>query len=830
MDFTIAEYVEKYFKGEINFGEIKDKKKLYSTKLDKYKYNTVIRLLIYWEKYLNKKITKLDFLLALRNYLLVFKISMNEIGNFDEEDYKDVAIKKDSENKIFCVIDTPKYMDSKILEQGFMKNIKVEKVLSNKYILNVSPFITKLTGFEEFKSIEQKLAVTGALNTPNGYTTLVALQTGGGKSLITQSIAYQNGIGLTIVVVPTVSLAIDQVRAAQRNILHDTNDEIQCYYSGIIKERKNKIFSDIKAKKLKLLFISPEALIKNKMFKDIVKEANDTKYLRNIVIDEAHIVIEWGSFFRVDYQCLEPWRKALADNNAGLRTILLSATFGNRTIENLKSMFTSEDKWIEIRCDKLRKEPRFQLVKAHDLRDKRNKIVELIKCLPHPLIVYVSAPYEAKSVKELLMKNNITNLELFTGATKSNERERIIKDWSDDNIDIIIATSAFGVGVDKNDVRSVLHLYIPSTPNEYYQELGRGGRDGLPSLSVMCIIPKIDLATTRGKLEKVLSPEKILVRWTTMLNSMKSKRSHGIYSIDTSIKPNYNDDDYYYDDYTSEMHKRWNIYVVLLFRRAGLIKIVDIVLASTKFDYIIMIEILDSRIINSDDKSLELITQIRDEEWMNLEHDFNLIKKGIVNSGILCWSEMFCRTYNLVSEYCGGCNKHNKIINVEPKRFSLLKDIPKPFKVVDDRIKKLWRNTNEIFVLLENENFQNLADIINKGINLIIVDNINNINSTKSLLSMLDKESNANIIGFKELEELLKKNSFYYLSGSAVVLYDENSKKIYDKIVKIQKIEKACKLKVIHVFKSDLKLDSIDKRVSSIIDGPKIDYNLIERM
>ena len=106
---------------------------------------------------------------------------------------------------------------------------------------------------------------------------------------------------------------------------------------------------------MKLLFISPEALIKNEQFQKLINEANDRKYIKNIVIDEAHIVVEWGDFFRVDYQCLSPWRNELLKVTPEIRTFLLSATFQDDTVKILKRMFSEEGKWIEIRCDSLRK-------------------------------------------------------------------------------------------------------------------------------------------------------------------------------------------------------------------------------------------------------------------------------------------------------------------------------------------------------------------------------------------------------------------------------------------------------------------------------------------
>ena len=128
------------------------------------------------------------------------------------------------------------------------------------------------------------MCVYGALNTPAGYTTLISMPTGGGKSLVTQAVSYKEN-GLSIVIVPTVSLAIDQKRVARKNIKISTDNEIFYYYSGC--QKLGEISKAIKDQTAKLLFISPEALIKNEQFKELVNEANQSRYLKNIIIDEA---------------------------------------------------------------------------------------------------------------------------------------------------------------------------------------------------------------------------------------------------------------------------------------------------------------------------------------------------------------------------------------------------------------------------------------------------------------------------------------------------------------------------------------------------------------
>lgn len=820
---AIEQHVEAYLNN--NTTEPLKMTETIGSSLDVFLFNTAKRLLIAYKKNKDGQAGTDVLLIALRNYLLVYQTEI-AIADDDFLVENEYGILKNAEGKYYAILDLPSYVNADFVNQAYQrKDVMTGEIKQEDVFYGTNAFIYRLTKYKSFKSLEQKLAVFGALNTPEGYTTLVSLPTGGGKSLITQTMGYQQN-GLTIVVVPTVSLAIDQVRSAKNNIKHNTDNEIFCYYSGIENSRKEELRNAILQEKARLLFISPEALIKNTAFKQMISDANAKKYLKNLIIDEAHIVIEWGDFFRVDYQILEAWKNELQVANAQLRTILLSATYTRSTVLNLRQMFGVGEKWIEVRCDALRKEPRYLLVKANGYTDKRRKLVELIKKLPHPMVVYVNSPREAEDIKKLLGTARINSLETFTGATKSTERERIIRDWTDDKIDLIIATSAFGVGVDKGDVRTVLHLYIPDTPNQYYQELGRGGRDGLTSLSVMCINPSDDIDSAYKRMNKVLSPDKIWGRWQSMLNSDTSPWYKGMCTLDTAVKPKYNvttgDED------ASEIDVQWNVYVILLLRRYNYISIKSMIYDASNDCYKIRVSLNKEELKDKDVDPPQFIQDMRDKEAKGFENEIKRIIRGIDNSQSLCWSEMFFDTYDMVSAYCGGCEKHKLPEAMENGKFPLLLPVREPRKTVSLELKKICQNAMESLLIGEEDNYSILNRFLSAGVSIVILDDVNLDHSFDLILNM-DTASNIMILGIKEYRELCKISASFYISGGVLAIYnsDGDSALAFCNTLKRYKVEDVC---LIHYARNDFFIQKVQKPLSAMINGPKVDSYILERM
>lgn len=785
--------------------------------------NTVKRLVKAHSLYQIDDAYKNDYILGLRDYLITYDVAIrieqdgflkgNEFGiSFDEV-----------ELKYFASYQLQGNINEKFVKEAFIKGIDDKKNTEEANLVS-DPMISELTGYRytKFKSLEQKLAVYGALNTPDGYTTLVSLPTGGGKSLVTQTISYQKE-GLTIVIVPTVSLAIDQERVTKDVIKRDNNDEeIYSYSSGV---NLGPILKAIKEKKAKVLFISPEALLENPAFAETIKEVNKSRYLKNIVIDEAHIVVDWGAAFRVDYQCLEAWRNMLLMTNPSLRTILLSATFEDKCVEILKNFFEINGRWIEIRCDALRHEPRYCIIRTKNNKEKENSIIEMVRKLPHPMIVYVARPVDADHIKKLLADSGINNVKTFTGLTGAAQRRKLIDEWVNDEFEIMIATSAFGVGVDKGDVRTVIHTYIPQNANTYYQELGRGGRDRLPCLSVMCLHPE-DTTIGRDRItKKVLTPEKIIGRWDSMYNNSKSIRlPNNRVFIDTSIRPNYADVDEFDDSPTSDADRNWNIYILLFLRRYNMIQILEVKIDNGR--YMILIEIEDDQLRLIDDELKAYIESVREVEWEFYNTSYNAISNAVRSNCKECISELFTDTYSKVYEFCAGCNAHNDSIVGDIPKFPLKNRVSEPLRSLSEEQTALFGDAQELVVIANKVDQKELMNkLVEKGISLIIVPD--KYKYSESLLNMKAKK-NIMIVGLEEAFQLTSKRGFFFTSGLVAVIYPEDEKEIGQQYVVVK--NNLCgkpSTKVIHIIEKNAYVAEAGKSFVELVDGPSLQPNVV---
>lgn len=755
---------------------------------------------------------QIEFECSLRNFLLYLKTSVT-IKGYNLLTPNRFGLKVNySNNSIYANFELPNYVNETFVRTTF-DNQQVQKVADDTAIKAVNPYIYKLTKqkFRTFKSIEQQLAVMGALRVPAGYTAMVAMSTGGGKSLITQTVSYQYDNSLTIIIVPTISLMLDQQRNASSIIKPDNKKEIMYYHSGC---NVDELISALDKNLVRMLFISPEALIKNIRIQDSILKANSKGYLKNLVIDEAHIIIEWGASFRVDFQCLDSFKRLLVKDNPSLRTYLLSATFSKKVVDNLKMFYGDDDRWIEIRLDALRKEPRFDIIKCNSYTEKHDRIKELVCKLPRPMIIYVNSPDDAEKVQHELAKVGFDNTRIFTGKTKSIDRERIINEWISDKFDLMIATCAFGVGVDKKDVRTVIHSYIPSSADQYYQECGRGGRDGLPCLSVM-LYTDDDIKATMSMTQKVLTVEKLCGRWFSMLNNRKTNIRLDSIVIDTSVKPNYSDTDSFYVD-VNNADITWNVYVILLLRRARMIEITDVKYSDDR--YIFNIRLIDKRIRFDCEQTIEIFNSIRDDESKSIYMEIKELTSKLRRVGKSCWSSMFNDIYLLTEEYCAGCNNHNDIRSERGNHFPLKKPIFYPVSIPEGKLCDVMTGTKEMLIICEEDSYEIIQNLL-IGADIIIIPDEPEL-AFRLLNSKIIKPTQY-CMGYSEFFDLSRMNSYYYLSGN-IVFYIGDDQELAERVLNISHDKEYNR---VYVVNSDFYIAKRNKNISELVNGAcKYDY------
>lgn len=755
---------------------------------------------------------QIEFECSLRNFLLYLKTSVT-IKGYNLLTPNRFGLKVNySNNSIYANFELPNYVNETFVRTTF-DNQQVQKVADDTAIKAVNPYIYKLTKqkFRTFKSIEQQLAVMGALRVPAGYTAMVAMSTGGGKSLITQTVSYQYDNSLTIIIVPTISLMLDQQRNASSIIKPDNKKEIMYYHSGC---NVDELISALDKNLVRMLFISPEALIKNIRIQDSILKANSKGYLKNLVIDEAHIIIEWGASFRVDFQCLDSFKRLLVKDNPSLRTYLLSATFSKKVVDNLKMFYGDDDRWIEIRLDALRKEPRFDIIKCNSYTEKHDRIKELVCKLPRPMIIYVNSPDDAEKVQHELAKVGFDNTRIFTGKTKSIDRERIINEWISDKFDLMIATCAFGVGVDKKDVRTVIHSYIPSSADQYYQECGRGGRDGLPCLSVM-LYTDDDIKATMSMTQKVLTVEKLCGRWFSMLNNRKTNIRLDSIVIDTSVKPNYSDTDSFYVD-VNNADITWNVYVILLLRRARMIEITDVKYSDDR--YIFNIRLIDKRIRFDCEQTIEIFNSIRDNESKSIYMEIKELTSKLRRVGKSCWSSMFNDIYLLTEEYCAGCNNHNDIRSERGNHFPLKKPIFYPVSIPEGKLCDVMTGTKEMLIICEEDSYEIIQNLL-IGADIIIIPDESEL-AFRLLNSKIIKPTQY-CMGYSEFFDLSRMNSYYYLSGN-IVFYIGDDQELAERVLNISHDKEYNR---VYVVNSDFYIAKRNKNISELVNGAcKYDY------
>lgn len=298
---------------------------------------------------------------------------------------------------------------------------------------------------------------------------LAVLPTGTGKSLIYQ-IAGQVLGGLTVIVSPLISLMQDQVARlnAQGNKRAVALNSMQGY------KVKQVILENLT--QFDYLFIAPETLMQENVLAKLV-----TVDIHLLVIDEAHSIAQWGPDFRPDYlQLGQLYHKFKMP-----RLLLLTATAGTDVKQALHQQFTTPLPLIEVTYSVNRANIHLRTETLPNEKLKQQRLIALVDFLPGAGIVYLSSKKQANQLTQLLRSKTTARVATYHGDVENEQRFAIQQQFMHDQIDIIVATSAFGMGIDKNDIRWVIHYHLANDLESYLQEIGRAGRDQKPAIAIL---------------------------------------------------------------------------------------------------------------------------------------------------------------------------------------------------------------------------------------------------------------------------------------------------------------------------------------------------------
>ncbi|HET6993661.1 MAG TPA: ATP-dependent DNA helicase RecQ [Chitinophagaceae bacterium] len=322
-------------------------------------------------------------------------------------------------------------------------------------------------GYDSFRPLQEDII----LSVLSGRDTLALMPTGGGKSLCYQVPALARN-GMCLVISPLIALMKDQVENLRRR-----NITAYAIYSGMTRQEVVHTLKTVINSNCRFLYVSPERL-ETALFKEYLPGM----HVNLIAVDEAHCISQWGYDFRPPYLRIAALREELA----GIPVLALTASATREVQDDICSRLSYPSKgslqdWKIFRQSFERPNLSYSVFKV----DSRiNKIIEILAKVPGSGIVYCKSRRRTKEISELLQLQNIS-ADFYHAGLGQEERSRKQEEWIANTTRIIVCTNAFGMGIDKPDVRTVIHADVPDCVENYYQEAGRAGRDGKRSYAVL---------------------------------------------------------------------------------------------------------------------------------------------------------------------------------------------------------------------------------------------------------------------------------------------------------------------------------------------------------
>ena len=327
--------------------------------------------------------------------------------------------------------------------------------------MNYRQILRQYWGYDDFRGIQREIIESIG----SGHDTLGLMPTGGGKSITFQVPALAKE-GTCIVITPLIALMKDQVaNLRQRGI------RAAAIYSGLTREEiiitlENCIFGDIR-----FLYVSPERLSSD-LFQTKLRHMK----VSFITVDEAHCISQWGYDFRPSYLEIAKIRQLLP----GIPVLALTATATPTVVDDIQDRLS----FAEKRVFRMSFERENLAYIVRHAEDKQKELVHILRSMKGSAIVYARSRRRTKEMADMIQQAGITATFYHAGLDSVVKDERQ-KAWQDDQVRVMVATNAFGMGIDKPDVRVVIHIDCPDSIEAYFQEAGRAGRDGLKAYAVL---------------------------------------------------------------------------------------------------------------------------------------------------------------------------------------------------------------------------------------------------------------------------------------------------------------------------------------------------------
>ena len=328
-------------------------------------------------------------------------------------------------------------------------------------------------GYDDFRGIQADII----RSIGEGRDTLGLMPTGGGKSICFQVPAIAR-FGMCLVVTPLISLMRDQVRR-----LRDLGIKAEAIYSGMSHEDIVRVLDNCILGDYKFLYLSPERLTTDLFREKLQRMFN----ISMIAVDEAHCVSQWGYDFRPSYMKIREIRSIIQKKDVPI--LALTATATPEVVDDIQQQLGFRERNV-FRMSFERKN---LIYVVRQTESKIDEIVQILNGVPQgSAIIYIRSRQLTRDVAKQLCERGISAESYHAGLSPS-ERESRQNDWTQNRVRVIVATNAFGMGIDKSDVRVVIHYSAPDTLEAYFQEAGRAGRDGLTSYAVL-LYDRSDLA------------------------------------------------------------------------------------------------------------------------------------------------------------------------------------------------------------------------------------------------------------------------------------------------------------------------------------------------